>query len=126
MKRHTEQVTRELALRLQDAGMRLPEKTDYRNYVVTVLKPTYAEIFDWLMEKGIEAEVYLSMTRQGAAPNSIVKIYAWIIHTSEQINYACGEDDNMSWMDAANAVIEEALDIMKEKQINGKDRSHRC
>ena len=84
-----------------------PSKVEKR-YAV----PSYAEVFDWLRDIGIEVEVYLSMTRLDAAKKPVQKIYAWNVFSRH--SEANGEEDEMSWHEAANAAIEKALELIKQ------------
>lgn len=61
-------------------------------------RPSYAEVFDWLMEKGII--LYLDAT---------YKHFFWRIDTVEGILQT---EEFITWHEAANAAIEKALTLI--------------
>ena len=61
--------------------------------------PTYAEIFDWLMEMGLEISVHHGMR-------------GYHYH----IGYGTGESRFDTWPEAATAAIEKALEILEERK----------
>lgn len=85
MKRYTESIPYELYLKFSDAIGQF-EKT-----------PTYAEVFDWLTEKG----VYVGITRSFAQ-------WGWLLF----VEHAIAQQHFPTWYDAANAAIDSALKLL--------------
>lgn len=121
MKHYTETISPDLAKKLKEKGMPIEmqplyaqEAPNARGIVkagVGIYCPSYAEIFDWFLDKGIKIEIYLSMTRLDAAKNPVEKIYAWNVFSRQiEVN---GEEDSMSWVEAADTAIIKALELIK-------------
>lgn len=120
MKHYTESISPDLAKKLKEKGMPIEMQPLYAQVApnargivkagVGIYCPPYAEVFDWLMDKGIDAEVYLSMTHNGV--NGVVKVYAYCVHSSKHLNEEHGEQDTMSWTEAAEAAITKALELI--------------
>lgn len=81
-----------------------PSKVEIRYSV-----PTYAEVFDWLMEK----EVYIRIIpiREVKGVNSTLWAWSWFMNRLTQTSI---NSDNfwMNWHAAANAAIEKALTLI--------------
>ena len=89
MKRYTESIPYELYLKFSDAIGQF-EKT-----------PTYAEVFDWLAEKGV---VVCVMQRWKFASNEVMD-YMPVVNQFSM-------DFCATWHDAANAAIDSALKLL--------------
>jgi len=122
MRYYTETIPTSLAEKLKEKGMPIemqplyaPEAPNARGIVkagVGLWCPPYAEVFDWLMERGIDVEVALSMIID-VKNEGKKRVYFWTVGSLDNINYEYGEDDNMTWHEAANAAIEKALELIK-------------
>ena len=114
MRYYTETIPNDLGAKLEKAGMPIDwvddslEEQPIKAYHCETM---YCEIFDWLMERGIDAEVALSriidVKNEGKK-----RVYFWTVGSLDNINYECGENDNMTWHEAANAAIEKALTLI--------------
>lgn len=107
MKHYTDTIPVELGYLLEDKGMNVKclqevagagtdEIPPYGQKVLT----TYAEVFDWLMEKSVK--IYL---------DSDSGLWAWFIESDYDLKRT---EDYPSWHEAANAAIEKALELIKE------------
>lgn len=118
MKYYTETIPPTLAEKLKEKGM--PIETEGNN----IWCPSCAEVFDWLMGKGLSTEVY------GRASG-----YDFVIckecddatrgTRKSKPNYDGPNDGGCwgTWHEAASAAIERALELIKEKE-NGTGKSH--
>lgn len=121
MKHYTEIVPFELAKKIAAAGYKQKDYgsiyTEDGTHIgcampspvrgITYNAPTYAEVFDWLLEKGISIEV----RRYRSFDDTI---YWSASAMSLQEHYATGL--RKGWHTAANRAISEALEILEEKK----------
>lgn len=121
MERYTSIIPHDLAEKLQKKGM--PLMTSVSISIVEDkpvvdedgkqwYRPSYAEVFDFFLDRGLDVEVYLVMSVERA--NCIEKDYEWVINSDKNGNEARGDADCMTWHEAANAAIEKALELIKE------------
>lgn len=127
MKHYTSLIPHDLAEKLKAAGMPMIFDVwtveDGINRMVDIFHgiykekkhhplPSYAEVFDWLMEKGYDVEAYLSMTKT-SKDGSIQRLYAWIVNTPTSVNEATSRDmEYDTWHEAANKAIEKAIELI--------------
>ena len=101
---YTESIPVELAKKLYKAGMPIETSADDEWWC-----PPFAEVFDWLMEKG-----YIIMVVPTVSPedyhigDTIQNWTAYVNGNSVYLPYS-------TWPKAANAAVEQALEILEEK-----------
>ncbi len=102
MNYYTETIPPTLAEKLKEKGM--PISKQHLRFAKPgesrLIRPTYAEVFDWLILRGIN-----TLVRQGKT-DFIVAVYS-----ATKDNYFRKD----TWHEAANAAIEKALELIKEK-----------
>lgn len=122
MKYYCKTISADLAEKLKAAGMPIEmqplyaqEAPNARGIVkagVGLRCPSYAEVFDWFLDRGYDVEVYLSMTKSNKE-GVFQRLYAWIVNAPNQVNEATSRDEEYySWHEAANAAIEKALTLI--------------
>lgn len=115
MKHYTDTIPLPLAEKLKDKGMPIilgkryldicPNSEDDEMPYQVLCSATYAEVFDWLMEKRIYFTIYRTIDFYRTID------YYW------RMDIICNGDDvatryNKSWHEAANQAIEKALTLI--------------
>lgn len=99
---YTESIPVDLAKKLYKAGMPIETSADDEWWC-----PPYAEVFDWLMEKGISIELAIWY-------NPFRDVYDF--NVDSRVNGLHAPHERYpSWTEAATAAIEKALEILNEE-----------
>lgn len=118
MKYYTETISADLARKLKEKGMPIEmqplyaqEAPNARGIVkagVGLWCPSYAEVFDWLIERGLTCEItrYIDFGHEEVCPE-----WDWSIEKVGPLTDAPGGYAN-TWHEAANAAIEKALTLI--------------
>lgn len=95
----TKRVSDELTKSLDEAGMHIQLIVNEVEEI-TVYNPTYAEVFDWLMYKGISVEVVFQFGR-------------WVGSCTELSTFErFGIENTNNWESATEAAIKKALALI--------------
>lgn len=110
MKYYTSTISTDLAKKLKEKGMRIITviRENYLEggyYPPEIITPVYAEVFDWLIEKGI----YISVSHLGIlrGKQPYYEAYMNWNNTANEKTYT-----KKTWYSAANAAIEKALTLI--------------
>jgi len=118
MKYYTEIVTFELAKKLKEAGY--PQDNYTREYDESgvlfrlivgrpfFVAPTYADVFDWLIGKGLSVEM--------AKVKSLYSIH-WVSRIEGIPQRERRRKTKLSFHEAANAAIEKACELLKGQRL---------
>lgn len=109
MRHYTEIVPPALTRKLKVAGMPMIKATSGEDKdgkpLYLYFAPTYADVFDWFLDK----QIYLEMS----AP-SLVGYIAVLVDNYNYLNF--DSIHGGSWHEAANAAIEKALEILNDRE----------
>ena len=106
MKYYNAIVPGELVEKLYNAGYSNFATFNIENNKVAHIEETYATIFDGLMEKDISIEI---------EPEQILGGWLCAIERISEREIFTGSAPFSTWHEAANAAIEKAIEILKEK-----------
>lgn len=115
-KNYTKEVSTELAQRLKELGFPAIETIipDYFGEVgdhIKIYPPTYANVFDWLIEKGIYIDIYACYMYVEFG------VEHWVFGgdvASKGTN--CSTEEFRTWEEAAVSAIDMALIILEEER----------
>lgn len=116
-KNYTKTVSPELAQRLKDLNFPVLERMipDHLDVLggpqFKICEPTYADVFDWLIEKGIYIDVYACYIYLEFG------VEHWVYGgdvASKGTN--CSTEEFRSWEEAAVSAIDMALEITEEER----------